>query len=133
MMVRDESREQSKDVNSSSLCSPLSFLSSTLVSSLFLQCRRRFGRYQRAGNYLLDYKGKEWVLIDRKIERNSGGQRENTFSCLICLLCISFPVDVTVFGDQRREVITEKEVSCNGQMMSGKTQTQHRSTYNKIH
>lgn len=84
MMVRDESREQCKDVNSPSLCSPLSFLSSTLVSSLFLQRRRRFG-YQRAGNYLLDYKGKECVQIDRKIEKNSGGQRENTFPCLICV------------------------------------------------
>lgn len=87
-----------------------------------LQCRRRFGRYQRAGNYLLDYKEKEWVQIDRKTVRNRGGQRENTSSCLICVLCFSFPEDVTAFGDKRWEVISEKEMSCNGQVMREKTQ-----------
>lgn len=37
---------------------------------------------------------------ERRIERNGGGQRENTFSGLICVLCFSFPVDVMVFRDK---------------------------------
>lgn len=70
-----------------------------------------------------------WIIKKRngcrKIEWQRGTVvgRGRTFSCLICVLCISFPVDVRVFGDKCWEVITEKEMSCAGLVMRGETQT----------